>query len=72
MGPRIATPVAATVVTLRYGHRRLYPIVDRAHPRQIGAQRTEESVTPKHKSVTYVLDHQCYLCPDPRQCYIHP
>jgi hypothetical protein len=42
------------------------PIGDRARPRQIGASTVKESVTTKPKSVTYVLDHECYLCPDPR------
>ena len=41
----------------------LYPIGDRA--RRSGSRgREEKSVNQKPKSVTHVLNHRCYLCPD--------
>jgi hypothetical protein len=62
MGPRIATPVAAIARAAALGHRRLYPIGDRA--RRSGSRGREEiSVNQKQKSVTHVLNHRCYLCP---------
>jgi hypothetical protein len=63
MGPRIATPVAAIERAAALGHRRLYPIGDRAR-RSRSRDREEISVNQKQKSVTHVLNHRCYLCPD--------
>ena len=63
MGPRIATPVAAIERAAALDHRRLYPIGDRARWSCCrGSQQI--SVNQKPKSVTHVLNHRCYLCPD--------
>lgn len=63
MGPRIATPVAAIGRDAALGHRRLYPIGDRT--RRSGSRGSQKiSVNQKRKSVTHVLNHRCYLCPD--------
>ena len=68
MGPRIATPVAAIERAAALGHRRLYPIGDRARWSCCrGSQQI--SVNQKPKSVTHVLNHRCYLCPD---CALRP
>src|SRR5688572_396319 len=63
MGPRVATPVTASERAAALGHRRLYPIGDRAR-RSCCRGRKEISVNQKPKSVTHVLNHRCYLCPD--------
>lgn len=63
MGPRIATPVAAIQPAAALGHRRLYPIGDRARW-SCSRGGKEISVNQKPKSVTHVLNHRCYLCPD--------
>jgi hypothetical protein len=62
MGPRIATPVAAIERAAALGHRRLYPIGDRAR-RSCNRGSERISVNQKTKSVTHVLNHRCYLCP---------
>jgi hypothetical protein len=68
MGPRIATPVAAIERAAALDHRRLYPIGDRA--RWSCCRGSEQiSVNQKPKSVTHVLNHRCYLCPD---CALRP
>ena len=55
MGPRIATPVAAIEWAAALGHRRLYPIGDRA--RRSGSRGREEKCEPKTK--------KCYLYLEP-------
>jgi hypothetical protein len=63
MGPLIATPVAANEVAAP-GHRRLYPMGERAPSTPDRKLKNEKGVTPQPKSVTYVLNHECYPCPD--------
>ena len=50
MGPRIATPVAASDTRVRFGHGRLYPIGDRA-PRTSNDEHENKNALPKMKQV---------------------
>ena len=70
MGPLIATPVAANEVAAP-GHRRLYPMGERAPSTPDRKLKNEKGVTPQPKSVTYVLNHECYPCPD-QACALRP
>ena len=63
MGPRIATPVAAIKETLCSATGGSTPLATALTGPAV-VPGTKFSVTPKNKSVTHVLNHRCYLCPD--------
>jgi hypothetical protein len=62
MGLRIATPVVAIERTLRSTTGGSTPLATAlASPAVVALNKN--SVNPKRKSVTHVLNHKCYLCP---------
>jgi hypothetical protein len=63
MGPQIATPVAVIPGALRSGTGGSTPLAT-ALAGPANHVFKQNSVNQKPKTVTHVLNHRCYLCPD--------